>query len=70
MDSASEAAFLAPSAVSGADLPLQTFIGAVGGAVGRSLLGVSAWQVLLTLLVLCVTYDQGELLASRAPPPN
>lgn len=51
-----------PSAVIAAELPLQTFIVKGVGAVGKSLGGVSTWQVLLTLLVLAVTYDQGMSL--------
>jgi len=47
-----------PSAVSSAEVPLQTLMNGVG-AVSKSLEGVGVWQLLLTVLVLSVTYDQG-----------
>ena len=47
-----------PSAVSSPEVPLRALIHGVG-AVSKSLEGVSTWQVLLTLLVLSITYDQG-----------
>ena len=52
-------AFNAPtaSAVESADQPLQTVVSRFG-AVGQSLEGIGAWQILLTLLVLSITYDQ------------
>lgn len=45
------------SAVESADQPLQTVVSRFG-AVGQSLEGIGAWQIVLTLLVLSITYDQ------------
>lgn len=46
-----------PSAVQSADLPFQTLVNGVN-VVGKRLEGISAWQMLLTVLVLSITYDQ------------
>jgi C-22 sterol desaturase len=53
-----DSTFNPPSAVSSAEQPLQTVINGVG-AFSKSLEGVSMWQILLTLLVVSITYDQG-----------
>jgi hypothetical protein len=53
-----DSTFSPPSAVSSAEQPLQTVINRVG-AFSKSLEGVSMWQILLTLLVVSITYDQG-----------
>lgn len=45
------------STVGSADRPLRTVVSGFG-AVGKSLEGIGAWQILLTLLVLSITYDQ------------
>ncbi|KAI5779246.1 cytochrome P450 [Geopyxis carbonaria] len=51
------AGFNPPSAVSSADQPFQTLVNSVG-VVGKTLEGVSTWQIVLTILVVAVTYDQ------------
>lgn len=56
-ESIAAAGFNPPSAVSSADQPFQTLVNSVG-AVGKTLEGVSTWQIVLTILVVAVTYDQ------------
>lgn len=66
-----EKAYNPPSAVSSADQPLQTLIDSVG-FVGKSLEGVSTWQIVFTLIVLSITYDQVKYIwnkGSIAGPP-
>jgi len=58
-----------PSAVSSAEVPLQTPMNGVG-AVSKSLEGVGMWQLLLTVLVLSVTYDQGMGNKKKTKPLN
>ncbi|KAA8897429.1 cytochrome P450 [Sphaerosporella brunnea] len=53
-----------PSAVSSAEQPLQTILNGVG-AVSKSLEGVSMWQVLATILVLSITYDQVKYIWNK-----
>jgi hypothetical protein len=55
----------AASAVESAEQPIQTLIGGGFGAVSKSLEGVSTWQIVLTILVLSITYDQGTSLRKK-----
>lgn len=58
-------AFNPPTAVRSAEQPLQTFINDVGGAFGKRLESVSIWQILFSILVLSMTYDQVKYLWNK-----
>lgn len=53
----SNSSFAHPSAVQSADQPFQTLVNTVGG-LGKTLEGVSGWQVFFTIVLLSITYDQ------------
>jgi hypothetical protein len=55
---ANSSTFAHPSAVSSAEQPFQSLVNTVG-ELGKSLEGISAWQAIVTILLLSVTYDQG-----------
>lgn len=54
----SNSSFAHPSAVQSADQPFQSLVNTVGG-LGKTLEGVSGWQVFFTIVLLSITYDQG-----------
>ncbi|KAL7275084.1 RNA polymerase C-22 sterol desaturase [Rhizina undulata] len=71
MADASAINYAPPSAVRSADLPFQTLVNGVG-AVGKTLEAISGWQILLTFLIISITYDQFKYIwnkGSIAGPP-
>ncbi|KAH0612593.1 uncharacterized protein H6S33_008973 [Morchella sextelata] len=58
---ANSSTFAHPSAVSSAEQPFQSLVNTVG-ELGKSLEGISAWQAIVTILLLSVTYDQVRYL--------
>jgi hypothetical protein len=58
-------AYNPPPAASAVESGGQAFVGGVG-VVGKTLEGINIWQIVLTILVLSITYDQGTKLTHTA----